>query len=160
MANKKLNDFKEMLKTAMIENFKLHGFLTPIMFFLRGQEHIISIIPNELLEDYEGKLLVSNTIKRICEEPNVIAGGIIIEANAAKVNADSEMAKLLLNGNIRVSELKEKQDIIMMVFSTPEKEEMIAYNVDCKNKTIGELLICDYDSYGGTFSEFFDCNRN
>ena len=160
MTNKKLNDFKETMKNGMIENFKIHGFLTPVMFFLINGQPVISTIPGELLEDYEGKTILSNMIKRICKDPNVIAGGIIIEANAAKVDADSELSKLLLNGDLRVSELKEKQDIIMMVFSTPEKEEMIAYHVDCKNKTVGEPLASNYDSFGGTFSEFFNWNKN
>jgi hypothetical protein len=160
MANNKLNDFKKVMENGMIENFKSFGFLTPVMFFLMNNQPMIKEIPSELLENSEGKQILSQIIKKICKEPNVTAGGIIIEAYAAKTNQDTELSKSLLNGDIRVSELKEKQDIIMMVFSSPEKEEMIAYNVDCKNKTVGEQFASDCDSFDGTFSNFFDRNKN
>ena len=126
MANRKIDEFKEVMKNGMVENFKRSGFLTPIMFFLRGNEGVVSQIPKELLENSEGKTKLADLIKSICKQPDVIAGGIIIEAYAKSVNQNNEMSKLLLNGDMRVSELKEKDDIIMMVFSTPEKEEAIA----------------------------------
>jgi hypothetical protein len=159
MANKKIEEFKKIMKNGMIENFKSHGCLTPVMFFMRGNEAMISQIPKEFLKDSEGKELLANLIRNICKQPDVIAGGIIIEAYAKVVDKNDEMSKLLLNGDIRVSELKEKDDIILMVFSTPEKEETIAYYVNCKNKTIGKSLPSG-SSIGGTFSEFFDWNKN
>ena len=159
MANKKIDEFKEVMKNGMIMNFQASGFLTPVMFFLRGNEAVVSEIPSKYFKDYEGKTKLADIIKKICKQPDVIAGGIIIEAYAKAVNQNDEMSKLLLNGDIRVSELKEKQDIILMVFSTPEKEEAIAYYVDCENKTIGKKLPSD-GSYGGTFSNFFDWNKN
>ena len=159
MANKKIEDFKEIMKTGMIKNFKASGFLMPVMFFMRGDEAVISEIPKEFLEDYEGKTKLADLIKSICKQPDVIAGGIIIEAYAKSVKKNDEMAKLLLNGEIRVSELKEKEDIIMMIFSTPVEEETIAYYVNCENKTIGEQFPSD-GSISGTFSNFFDWNKN
>ena len=159
MANKKIDEFKEVMKNGMIMNFQASGFLTPVMFFLRGNEAVVSEIPSKYFKDYEGKTKLADIIKKICKQPDVIAGGIIIEAYGKAVNQNDEMSKLLLNGDIRVSELKEKQDIILMVFSTPEKEEAIAYYVDCKNKTVGKKLPSD-GSYGGTFSNFFDWNKN
>ena len=159
MANKKIDEFKEIMRTGMIKNFQSSGFLAPVMFFMRGDEAVISEIPKEFLKNSEGKASLANLIKSICKQPNVIAGGIIIEAYAKSVKKNDEMAKLLLNGEIRVSECKEKDDIIMMVFSTPVEEEAIAYYVDCENKTVGEKLPSD-GSYGGTFSNFFDWNKN
>ena len=159
MANRKIDEFKEIMRTGMIKNFQSSGFLTPIMFFLRGNEGVVSQIPKELLENSEGKTKLADLIKSICKQPDVIAGGIIIEAYAKSVNQNNEMSKLLLNGDMRVSECKEKDDIIMMVFSTPEKEEAIAYYVDCENKTIGKEFPSD-GSFGGTFSNFFDWNKN
>jgi hypothetical protein len=159
MANKKIEDFKEVMKNGMLNNFQSSGFLVPVMFFMGGNEAVVSEIPKELLKDYEGKALLADMIKKICRQPDVIAGGIIIEAYAKSVSQNDEISKLLLNGDIRISELKEKDEIILMVFSTPEKEEAIAYYVDCLNKTIGkELPKCN--SAGGTFSGFFDWNRN
>lgn len=160
MANKKIEDFKEIMRTGMIKNFTASGFLAPVMFFMRGNEAVISEIPKEFLKDSEGKASLANLIKSICKQPDVIAGGIIIEAYAKSVKKNDEMAKLLLNGEIRVSELKEKDDIIMMIFSTPEKEETIAYYVNCENKTIGEQFAPEGSSAGGTFSNFFDWNKN
>jgi hypothetical protein len=160
MANKKIDEFKEIMKNSMIKNFEASGFLVPIMFFMRNNNAIVSEIPKEFLEDSEGKESLANLIRSICKQPDVIAGGIIIEAYAKAVNKNDEMSKLLLNGDIRVSECKEKEDIIMMIFSTPVKEEAIAYYVDCKNKTVGEELAQDCDSFSGTFSEFFQWNKN
>ena len=159
MANRKIDEFKEVMKNGMIKNFETSGFLTPVMFFLRGNEAVISEIPSKYFKDYEGKTKLADIIKKICKQPDVIAGGIIIEAYGKEVKQNDEMSKLLLNGDMRVSECKEKDDIIMMVFSTPEKEEAIAYYVDCKNKTVGKKLPSD-GSYGGTFSNFFDWNKN
>ena len=138
MANKKIDEFKEIMRTGMIKNFQSSGFLAPVMFFMRGDEAVISEIPKEFLKNSEGKASLANLIKSICKQPNVIAGGIIIEAYAKSVKKNDEMAKLLLNGEIRVSECKEKDDIIMMVFSTPVKEEIFIYSVDIKNKKVGE----------------------
>ena len=159
MANKKIDEFKEVMKNGMIMNFQASGFLTPVMFFLRGNEAVVSEIPSKYFKDYEGKTKLADIIKKICKQPDVIAGGIIIEAYGKAVKQNDEMSKLLLNGDMRVSECKEKDDIIMMVFSTPEKEEAIAYYVDCENKTIGKEFPSD-GSFGGTFSNFFDWNKN
>jgi (p)ppGpp synthase/HD superfamily hydrolase len=159
MANKKIDSFKEIMKKGMIENFKSDGFLTPIMFFMKDNQAVVSEIPKQFLKDSEGKNKLADIIKNVCKQPNVIAGGIIIEAYAKSVKKNDEMSKLLLNGSVRVSELKEKEDIIMMIFSTPVNEETIAYYVDCKNKTIGEPLPSS-GSADGIFSSFFDWNKN
>src|ERR1035437_6414434 len=149
MANKKINEFKEIMKNGMIKNFQSSGFLVPIMFFMRGNQAVISEIPKEFLKDSEGKTMLSDFIKNICKQPDIIAGGIIMEAYAKVVNKNDEMSKLLLNCSIRVSELKEKDDIIMMIFSTPEKEEAIADHVRIKVKTNSNSFFshCSYYNY-------------
>ena len=83
-----------------------------------------------------------------------------MEANAAKIDANTELAKLVTNGDIRVSELKEKLDIIVLIFSTPEGEEIITYVVDCKNKVVGEPFSEGATNLGGKFSGFFSWNKN
>lgn len=158
--NKKLNDFKKVLHEGMLENFKKDGYLAPTLFFFKDDQPSIALIPQELLSSVEGKNKLADIIRKICKEPTVLAAGIIIEAHSTKVLPNTEMEKLLMNGTVRVSELKEKQDIILMHFSTPVGEEMISYVVDYKNKSIGESM--NYDGMGavGIFSGFFNWNRN
>jgi len=162
MKNTKLNDFKEILRQGMIENFERDGYLAPVFFFYEIGQPVISQIPNELLNNARGKQILAGIIKTICLKPTVLAAGIIIEANAAKLDdKDSELTKMVLNGDIRVSELKQSQDIIVMLFSTPSKEEVFAYAVDCKTKTVGEEFgDGELDGIGGTFSKFFDWKKN
>ena len=161
MTSIKLNEFKETLIEGMVENFKRDGFLTPLLFFYKDGEPIIGEIPFELLESPDGKNLLAGIIRTICQEPNVLAAGIIMEANGAKIENDTEMAKLVKNGNVKISELKESQDIIVLMFSTPEDEALIAYTVDCKNKTVNELFGGEeMKKIGGIFSNFFTWNKN
>jgi hypothetical protein len=162
MKNKSIIEFKEVLRRGMIANFEKYGYLTPILFFYMKNQPVISIIPGELLGSRNGKELIAGMIRKICQEKPVLAAGIIIEANAAKMNEKSELTKLIENGDLKISELKEKQDIILMLFSTPEKEEIIMYVVDCKNKTVGEPFADGFDATGmqGTFSNFFTAKRN
>ncbi len=156
-----LNDFKTALKEGMIKNFENDGYLTPFVFFYKDGIPMMSVIPPEMLSSGYGKEILGQMIKSFCTQPNVLAAGLIIEASGAKLETDSEMAKLLTNGDVRVSELKNKVDIIIMIFSTPESEEMIAYEVNCEKHEVGEKF--GYDeakAIGGTFSNFFTWNRN
>jgi hypothetical protein len=161
MIKNKINDFKEVLKEGMIRNFKKDGCLTPVFFFLKDNIPIISQIPQYLLSSQEGKCALGNIIKRLCQEPNVFAAGIIMEAWGAKLEKDDERSKSLMNGDIRVRDLDNKRDIIMMIFSTPEGEEAISYVVDCKNKTIGEPFTGEeMDKMAGNFANFFNWTKN
>lgn len=161
MKSTKLYNFKETLKSGMIKNFEKDGHLTPIVFFFVNNQPIVSLIPPELLSDQIGKEILGNMIKSFCAQPNVLAGGIIIEAYGAKMDGDGELAKLVLNGDVSVSELKEHVDIIIMMFSTPEAEEMIAYEVNCEKHEIGAKFGSEEaKAFGGTFSKFFNWNRN
>jgi hypothetical protein len=156
----KLNEFKESLHQTMIENFKRDGFLAPILFFFKDNNPIIGMIPPELLNTDEGKERLASIIKGVCGKPNVLAAGLIMEANAAKIDSNSELAKLITNGDISISELKEKQDIIVLFFGTPESEEIIAYTVDCKNKIVGKPFGKGATNLRGKFSGFFSWNKN
>jgi hypothetical protein len=161
--NYKIEQFKEHMHQSMLMNFKKNGFLVPVIFFLFCGRSIIEKIPQNLLSSPEGKDHLANAIKHMCEDPRVTAAGIIIEANAAKIKADNELINSIFNGDVKVSELKEKKDIIIMVFSTFEGEEMISYVVDSSNKIIVEPFNDNDDnkgSYGGRFSNFFSWNKN
>jgi hypothetical protein len=157
----KLEQFKKSLHNAMLENFKKDGYLAPMLFFFQDNQPLMAIIPKEMLSSVEGKHKLSDFIRNKCLEPNVLATGIIIEAHSAKMDVDKEEAEKVFNGEMRVSQMKNAQDIILLSFSTPEKEEMFAYYVDYKTKTIGECL-ADGDMGGtqGIFSDFYKWNKN
>jgi hypothetical protein len=161
MKKNKLVDFKESLRNAMIKNFERDGFLAPVMFFYKGNTPMIGQIPFELLENPTGKDILAGIIRITCQEPDVLAAGIIMEANGAKVDVDTENAEKLISGELSVADYKDKQDLIVMVFSTPEEEEMFAYEVNCENKTVGELFSGEsLKHFSGTFANFFCWNKN
>ena len=59
-----------------------------------------------------------------------------------------------------MSELDNRQDIIMMIFSTQEGEEFISYVVNPETKTIeSEFSKEAATQLGGTFSNFFSWNK-
>ena len=160
MANS-LTEFKEILHQGMITNFERDGFITPILFFFKNGAPVIGMIPPELLAGSVGKEILAGMIKENCQQPNVLAAGIIIEAYGAKIDENSPNKDKIVSGEIQVSELNEKQDIILMMFSTPEGDEMIAYDVDCKNKLVGDRFgDDDMKQFEGLFSNFFHWNKN
>jgi hypothetical protein len=161
MENNLVNRFKEIMRNSMIKNFENDGALSPVMFYIKDNQPIISQIPYGLFESQEGKYLIAETIKNICSQPNVLAVGIIIEAYGAVTNIDDKISKDIISGEIKISDLDDKQDIIAMVYSTPEKEEIIAYAVDEREKKVldrfGET---DGSSLSGLFSGFFNWSKN
>jgi len=161
MKKRMIESLKKTLHDGMIKNFEKDGFLTPVLFFIKNEEPSITIIPNDLLSTPNGKQILAKVIKQICAQPNVFCAGIIIEGYGARLNVDSEMSKLVKNGNIKVSELKENLDIILMIISTPEGDDVISYQVDCENKTVGDRFIEEgKNSFAGTFSNFFEWTQN
>jgi len=157
-----LTNFKEMMRLGMIENFKEFGFIEPVLFFYKDGEQFIMEIPHDLLKDCESKLVLADVIKSICQEPNVFAVGIIIEANCAKLDEiGDELSEQVLNGKVKISQLKEKQKIIVMMFSTPEDEEMFVYKVNSKKKTVDAMFGEEkLKGIQGIFSNFFLWNKN
>ena len=161
MNNQKLNDFKEILRLGMIRNFENDGFLIPVVFFFKNDMPMFSQIPIELLSTDNGKSILANIIRKECQEPNVLAAGIIIEANGAKVVDNNEEAQKVFNGEMSVSEMKNKQDVIMLFFSTPEEEESFIYCVDIENKKVGELFGGEVmKQMSGRFTDLFKWNKN
>lgn len=154
-----VEEFKEVMRGGMVKNFMNNGHLVPVVFFYMKDQPYITQIPNDMLKSTAGKVALAGNIQEICKNPDILACGIIIEAYGAKINADSEDAKKVLDGVVRVSELDEKQDIIIMMFCTPEKEETITYLVDCKNKTVGEEFLQGADGMTGIFGNFFELRK-
>jgi hypothetical protein len=160
---KEIDSFKEVMHQGMLENFKKDGFLQPLIFLLYKKENeifpIFKPLEGNFMGNYEYKKDITEKMHIICESPLVLAAGIITEAYGAKISNDNEISKKLLNGDIRVSELKEKEDIIILTFNTRVSEEIIAYVVDVKNKTIVEKYP-EASNYSGMFSGFFGWKKN
>jgi len=156
-----LDQIRDTMCGAMITNFEKDGYLAPIVFFHKGDDILISEIPNELLSTQEGKSMIADIIKMVCSSPETTAAGMIIEAYGAKLDKDNTNAEDVMSGKKRVSDLEEKQDIIIMIFSTPEKEELISYVVDPEAKKVGEEFSPDEcDKMAGTFSGFFSWKKS
>ena len=158
-----IEEFKNSMIEKMKQIFTQYGYLTPVMFFLIDGMTVMENIPSDCMASKEGKAKLAQVIRTICTQPNVLAGGIITEAYLAKVTPDSESAKKALSGKMDVSEMPERVDAIIMIFSTPEKEEMIPYEVDCKNKIVKDMdedLKKGVGMGSGIFSGFFNWTKN
>lgn len=170
MTNNSTKDYKSEFKASMLKGmkagFERDGYLVPIAFFLHqslfdGKPPIPTLIPidGNLLADYETKSRLSFAMHNMCKNPLIIAAGLILEANCAKFYKNDELAKLVISGAIRISELKDKNDIILMMFSTPVSEELFIYDVDVKNKIVGERY-SETNEFTGIFTNFFGWNKN
>ncbi len=157
-----INDFKELMKNGMIENFITDGCLAPVVFFYSlVSPPQVMMIPGEFMQSTEGKESLANFIKMYCDQPSIIAGGIIMEAWGAKIHESDNISQQVLSGEIRVSELDNRQDIIVMIFSTPVGDEMIAYEVNPETHEVGKTFNDGTEgSMSGLFSGFFKWNRN
>jgi hypothetical protein len=160
--NEKIKNFREVMHNSMIKNYEKNGYLAPIFFvYMSDSNMAMGRIPNALLTP-ENKNILGTLIKNtLSENPLIIAAGLILPAYGLEVRKDSEMLNLVLNGDLDMQDIKEKHDIIIMIFSTPEKEEVFAYYVDDSTKTIltkfGES---DFVGYSGIFSNLFTWNKN
>jgi len=153
-----INELKKHMVDTMLSNFKKFGNLAPILFFMVKNELNVGLIPSEMLSTHENKEALALAIKRMCKNNAIQCVGIIMEAWAKNIG-DDELSKLLINGNMRVSECKEKQEIILMIFSTPDKEEFISYIVEPKTKCVLHLYHSGENTNGGTFSNFFELRK-
>lgn len=152
-------EFKDMIYGGMKAAFERDGQIRPMGFFLIAGNPVIVEIPMDFMENYQSKSILANGLKKMCQMPGVEAGAFVTEAYVTMVDENTENAEAIKNGDIRVSDLENKNDIIMMVFSTPIEEVMIGHFVNPEEKTIGEKL----DSGGvfkGMFSGFFKWCEN
>ena len=155
LKSNKIKDFKEMVHKGMIDCFERDGYLEPLLFVLLNENPIIIPIPNDFLSSQEGKQILASKIREFCLSPDVLAIAMVIEAYGLKMDNDDELAKDVLDGKKKVSETEGKEDIIIMIVSTPEKDESKMYGVDLTEKKI----INDFgesDNFKGIFSGFFD----
>ncbi len=150
---------KISLRCGIKENFENDGKILPVIFFLVNNHPVITPIPEEFLND-ERKPDLTYIIKEMCTNSRISCAGIIIEAWMHIGNIDSEMSKLLMSGNLQVRDIKEKEDIVVLLFSTPEKEECIIFHVNPKEKKVIKEDSA-IENAGGVFSNFFELrNKN
>jgi hypothetical protein len=155
-----IETFKQVLHRMMIHNFQRDGYLVPVFFMMRDDNPNFIVIPRGSMSAMEYRLALSVTIKDSCRDLKVSCAGLILEAYSRTFKASdrsNELRKLLESGNIRVGDLRDKSDIIYMIFSTPCHEEIISYVVDPKTKTI--LTKMEGGKMEGIFSDFFEYRR-
>ncbi|MCX6302606.1 MAG: hypothetical protein NTW82_10520 [Bacteroidia bacterium] len=153
--NESPNLLKESMLQGMIANFKNEGSLIPMFFFLKENKVYLSPIPDEYLSSFEGKVRFSNFLKEICRKPCISAIGFLYEAYLACTQKGSQLGELLDSGNLRIADLKVKQDAIVMHFATPERQEAFIFPVDVKNKTVGERFDTSDGVAEGLFANLF-----
>lgn len=153
--NESANQLKEIMLQGMFANFKKDGSVAPVFFFLKENQPCLSLIPPEFLSSHEGKVMFSQLLREISNDPRVTAVGLIYEAYMACTENGSQLGKLLDSGNLRVADLKTKQDVIVMLFDTPEREEAFIFPVDIKNRTIGERFNMPDGVINGLFANLF-----
>jgi hypothetical protein len=154
-----IESLKEYFVATMQDNFKKDGRLQPIFFYKIENNVKIVMIPGEVFANDEGKDDLMRTVRMCCANPKVECAGLIQEAWAKTVEPKSELTPLLMNGNLHVKDLKEKDGIIFMIFATPEKEEMISFYVNPEERTIGKKIGSDGAKTEGTFSNFFKLRK-
>jgi hypothetical protein len=153
----KTENVRNNMLATMLQNYERDGYLAPILFFIGDDDLHIALIPNDALSCREEKEHLCSAIKMLCANTSIECMGIIFEAFAKKIGKDDSIAELIMDGTLRISQLNEKQDIIIMIFSTPEKEEFISYLVDPKTKTVlGEYTNGSSFQNEGIFSNFFE----
>ena len=157
--NEKIQWFKKFMHDTMLENYKRDGHLSPVFITFSNEKILITPIPRDQLKP-ENKQALATTIKNTCKNPLILASVVIIEAYGAQVKPDSEVINKIMKGEIDMSDIEDKNDIIIMIFSSPEEEEFIAYYVDDKTKIVGERFCEEGDNFEGLFSHLFAWNKN
>ena len=157
--NEKIQWFKEAMHLSMIANYKRDGHLAPVFITFTTEKILITPIPRDLLKP-ENKQALAASIKNVCKNPLILASVVIIEAYGAQVDPKSEVINQIMKGEIDMSDIDDKKDIIIMIFSSPEEEEFIAYYVDDKTKSVGERFCEEGDNFEGLFSHLFAWNKN
>lgn len=158
--NKLLKEFKERTIPIIKQNFERDGFLSPMCFYgLNGQVYAVLIAP-EFMNSERGKQALSQKLTQLAHTKGMVFVAIAMEAYAARMDAGSPLTELVQSGNMRVSELSIREDIILLAISTPMQDELITYKVDPVNwKVLGPWIDPSGD-LKGRFSNFFAFRRN
>lgn len=157
--NPLITKLEDTMHQGMIENFKEHGYLTPVLFYLLNNESYVEQIPMVAFKNKTTKQALSNYIKKLCLIPGMEAIGIIMEAYGASATTNDPIMKEYENGKKEIKDFPSATDVIMMILSTPENEKEHVYNVDVKNKKILEKYP-KAEGRSGIFSNFFYWKNN
>ena len=138
----KNNDFLEQEKQKMINIFEKYGSIVPTFTIQYDDGTITSFATN-----FDGNLSKENfnyIMRKLCTDPKVISSVFITEGWTSKI-AEKE--------NKRPSECADREEIVMMIYSSRnEAQEIHLYRPD-KNRKL-EFVISS-DEYKGRFSNPF-----
>lgn len=141
-------DVKECMIDGMFTNFKKDGYLRPTAFLFLNGKIIIEQIPYSFFNSREDKQRLASILRYTGRTPEIQCMGLIFEAYGTIQNKDSEMVGLLMSGNLSVSELSTRLDIICMAYSSRKGDELISFIVDPKTKMVKEKFGAGADPEG------------
>lgn len=136
--NQSIIRLKECMVKGMIANFKTDGELVPVLFFLEENQPFVTQLPNEYVTSTDGMATLIDLINKMCKKPSISAVGFLYMASLVCMQKESLSELLIRTGTLSVTDLKTKQDVIILHFATPEYQEEFIFPVDTKNKTVGE----------------------
>jgi hypothetical protein len=138
----KNNDFLEQEKQKMIKLFEKYGSIVPTFTIQYDDGTITSFATN-----FDGSLSKENfnyIMRKLCTDPKVIASVFVTEGWSSKI-AEKE--------NKRPSECADREEIVMMIFSSRNKDQEIQlYKLD-QNRKLD--FVISSDEYKGRFSNPF-----
>jgi len=162
MPTRTIDQTKEFIKSFMTNEYN-RGKFRPFIFFLNQGQTVVIPIFVDFFRDDEGKLMLAQMIRDICKMPFVTLAGLAFEAHMAKIdvtdNTSIEEAVKQVAGK-KVSQMPDKVDAITAIFSSPEGESAVMYQVDERNHRVLQNLSEEAKSITGTFSHFFEWNLN
>jgi hypothetical protein len=153
MVNSQMNqvqEFKEEMHSLMLKTFQTLGNVIPSIFCLQDCQARLSIIPPEFINNADGNKSLSDIIENTCSSPSVQAMGLILQLKGFKTGNLDEVIERTGNdeaiyaieensGEISFTNLKITSQILITIFSTPEKTEIFSYSVNEKNEIAGQI---------------------
>jgi hypothetical protein len=156
----KIEEFIEVMRLGMISNFKTDGFLTPMFFYLQNNQPYLVGLASNFFDSPEGKLELIEFISKTCMKPGVVMSGLISEADIKTIPESDKDFDKYMSGELKISDQVDKNDIIVLIVSTPEKTYSITYPVDKENKKVFDEITSDGEIVSGLFSDFFSWTKN
>lgn len=152
-----IEEFKQALISGMIANYKNDKALAPIVFFADEDKMSVSMIPPDLMSSPEGQNAITETLKRICENPDIVFAGVLFEAVAySYTDPDDPVAKLIKERVLAVAQMPDKMDIIVLIYATPLEEGMITHLVDPAEGEVLKRINGQHINVNKSFTGFFD----
>lgn len=158
--NKLIREFKDQIIPIMKANFERDGYLAPMLFYILEGKQVVFPIPGEYFENENGKNALSGFLNELARHKGMELVAVAMEAYAAKMDPHSPLTDLVKSGNMRVSELSTREDIILLAISTPMRDELVTLKVDPVAKKVMGKWTDPTGQTTGRFSNFFAFRRN